>query len=173
MNRMTFLVILQMLLGILITEATPAPFQITLTGLVKNLNGSISQYSVTNLGTSDVMCRNEFYNYNDQSLGNFDDTIGPSGNKKYSLANLGFLQDGFTGYVIISSTQPIEGAVLPGETNPPTPNPMTWANEPTALNQSSILMVATIATDLESPPVIYFFDFVDSPTGGSGGVDSN
>jgi hypothetical protein len=75
--------------------------------------------------------------------------------------------------VIIASDQPLEGTVLPGETNPPTPNPMTWTNEPTALNQSSISMVATIATDLESPPVIYYFDFVDSPTGGSGGVDSN
>jgi hypothetical protein len=33
-------------------------------------------------------------------------------------------------------------------------------------------MVATTATDSESPPVSYYFDFVSSPTGGAGGVDS-
>ena len=56
---------------------------------------------------------------------------------------------------------------------PPTPNPMTWATEPYAAGSTSISMVATTATDSESPPVSYFFDFVDSPTGGTGGSDSS
>ncbi|GAG94942.1 unnamed protein product [marine sediment metagenome] len=34
-------------------------------------------------------------------------------------------------------------------------------------------MLAATATDSESPPVSYFFDFVDSPTGGTGGSDSS
>ncbi|MCK4232165.1 hypothetical protein KAX21_04380, partial [candidate division WOR-3 bacterium] len=59
-----------------------------------------------------------------------------------------------------------------GDNTPPTPNPMTWATEPYADGSTSISMVATTATDSESPPVSYLFDFVDSPTRGAGGSDS-
>jgi len=48
---------------------------------------------------------------------------------------------------------------------------MAWGTEPSAATSTSMSMVATTATDSESPPVTYFFDFVDSPTGGSGGSD--
>jgi len=61
----------------------------------------------------------------------------------------------------------------PTDTTPPTPNPMTWATQPYAASSTSISMVATTATDDTSPPVSYYFDFVDSPTGGTGGADSN
>jgi len=54
---------------------------------------------------------------------------------------------------------------------PPNPNPMTWATEPHAVSPTGISMVATTASD-ESPPVSYFFDFVGSPMGGTGGSDS-
>ena len=59
------------------------------------------------------------------------------------------------------------------DNTPPDPNPMTWATEPYTADSTSISMVATTATDSESPPVSYFFDFVDSPTGGTGGSDSS
>jgi hypothetical protein len=58
------------------------------------------------------------------------------------------------------------------DTTPPTPNPMTWATPPSAAGSTSISMVATTATDTGSPPVSYYFDFVDSPTGGTGGADA-
>jgi subtilisin-like proprotein convertase family protein len=58
------------------------------------------------------------------------------------------------------------------DTIPPDPSPMTWATQPYTASSTSISMVATTATDSESPPVSYFFDFVSSPTGGSGGSDS-
>ncbi len=58
------------------------------------------------------------------------------------------------------------------ENTPPTPNPMTWATQPYALGTTSISMVATTATDSGSPLVSYKFVFVNSPTGGTGGVDS-
>jgi len=57
------------------------------------------------------------------------------------------------------------------DTTPPDPNPMTWATPPYAASSTSIPMVATTATDTGSPPVAYYFDFVDSPTGGTGGSD--
>lgn len=56
--------------------------------------------------------------------------------------------------------------------SPPSPNPMTWATEPYATNTFSICMVATAATD-ETPPILYYFDFISSPTGGTGGTDSS
>ncbi len=60
------------------------------------------------------------------------------------------------------------------ETNPPSPNPMTWSwSSPIHSHDStSISMEATTAVDSQSPPVYYYFDFVDSPTGGTGGADS-
>ena len=58
------------------------------------------------------------------------------------------------------------------DATPPNPNPMTWVTEPYAASSTSISMVATTATDSESPPVSYFFNFVDSPTVGTGGSDS-
>jgi len=59
------------------------------------------------------------------------------------------------------------------ETAPPDPDPMTWATEPNAASTTSISMVGTTATDTDSPPVSYFFHFVDSPTSGTGGTDSS
>ena len=55
---------------------------------------------------------------------------------------------------------------------PPTPNPMTWATPPNQTGTTSISMVATTATD-PTAPISYYFDFVDSPTGGTGGLDSD
>jgi len=60
----------------------------------------------------------------------------------------------------------------PADTAPPTPNPMTWATPPHQTGTNSISMVAATATD-PITPVTYYFDFVDSPTGGTGGTDSN
>jgi hypothetical protein len=57
------------------------------------------------------------------------------------------------------------------DVTPPEPDPMEWDTEPCATSTSSISMVAIAATDT-SPPIYYQFDFVDSPTGGSGGTDS-
>jgi hypothetical protein len=58
-----------------------------------------------------------------------------------------------------------------GDTTPPTPNPLTWATAPYQTGTTSIAMVAIIASD-PTAPINYFFDFVDSPTGGTGGLDS-
>lgn len=58
------------------------------------------------------------------------------------------------------------------DTTPPTPNPMTFASPPAATSSTAITMTATTATDAVSPPVSYYFNFVTSPTGGTGGTDS-
>lgn len=57
------------------------------------------------------------------------------------------------------------------ETNPPTPNPSTWAVEPFELSSTQIRMTATTASD-PVPPISYYFDYTSSPTGGAGGSDS-
>ena len=58
---------------------------------------------------------------------------------------------------------------LQADTTPPTPDPMTFSSSPAATGTSAIAMTATLATDAESEPVEYYFDFV---SGGSGGNDS-
>lgn len=61
--------------------------------------------------------------------------------------------------------------IIPSDTDPPTPSPMTWELEPYQTSTSSIFMEATTAND-PSPPIRYFYNFTTSPTGGSGGSDS-
>ncbi|MHC4499440.1 MAG: family 43 glycosylhydrolase, partial [Planctomycetota bacterium] len=53
------------------------------------------------------------------------------------------------------------------DTDPPTPDPMTWATQPNATGESSIAMTATTASDPSG--VEYYFD---ETTGGPGGTDS-
>lgn len=53
---------------------------------------------------------------------------------------------------------------------PPSPDP-AFITSPTPLSSSTLTMSSTTATD-EHGPVEYFFDFVSSPSGGSGGSDS-
>jgi hypothetical protein len=55
----------------------------------------------------------------------------------------------------------------PADTTPPSPDPMTWATLPYALNCTSISMTATTATD--DSGVEYYFD---ETTGNAGGDDS-
>lgn len=52
---------------------------------------------------------------------------------------------------------------------PPVPDPMTFSTPPVPTSSNKISMIATLATDLETPPVRYQFDFV---SGGAGGDDS-
>jgi len=59
----------------------------------------------------------------------------------------------------------------PADTSPPTPNPMTWSVNPDDASTTSIDMTATTASD-STPPIYYYFDYYDSPTGGTGGTDS-
>jgi len=55
------------------------------------------------------------------------------------------------------------------DTDPPTPDPLTWSTEPYETSSSSITMVASIAND-ETPPISYHFN---ETTGNSGGTDSS
>ena len=63
----------------------------------------------------------------------------------------------------------IYGSAPAPDTTPPTPNPMTFASAPAPTSTSAISMTATTATDANSPPVQYYFNFV---SGGTGGNDS-
>jgi hypothetical protein len=56
------------------------------------------------------------------------------------------------------------------DNTPPAPDPMSFSTPPHGISPSAIAMTATLATDTQSPPVSYYFDFV---RGGSGGSDSS
>lgn len=56
------------------------------------------------------------------------------------------------------------------DVTPPTPDVMSFAWPPTDLSTTQLIMQALIATD-EHAPVVYRFDFVSSPSGGTGGAD--
>ncbi len=49
---------------------------------------------------------------------------------------------------------------------PPTPNPMTWAQQPSTVDDDSITMTASTATD-SSLPVKYYFECINAPTASS------
>ncbi len=57
------------------------------------------------------------------------------------------------------------------DVSPPSPNPMAWSTAPYAVGTGAIAMLAATAVD-NTPPVSYYFEFVESPTGGTGGADS-
>lgn len=72
-----------------------------------------------------------------------------------------------------NSTAGLGIPATPTETtpNPPTPNPMTWAVEPFAASPTSISMTSAKASHTECSPIHYNSEFMDSPTGGSGGLN--
>ncbi len=53
----------------------------------------------------------------------------------------------------------------------PSPDPMAFSMLPAAVNQASIDMSATFATDIHAP-VEYYLEYTVSPTGGTGGSNS-
>lgn len=55
----------------------------------------------------------------------------------------------------------------PTDTDPPTPDPMTWASVPAAVDNDSITMTASTATDADTPPVQYYFEETTGNPGGS------
>jgi pectate lyase len=59
-----------------------------------------------------------------------------------------------------------QGTLPPQDTTPPTPNPMTWQSVPAAVDDSSIMMTATTATDISG--VEYYFANITDPTHDSG-----
>ena len=62
---------------------------------------------------------------------------------------------------------------MKNDTIPPQPDPLTWAIKPFAATPTSVSMSATAVQDRGNPPVSYYFHFVDSPTGGTGGAGSS
>jgi hypothetical protein len=54
------------------------------------------------------------------------------------------------------------------DTTPPSPNPPQWLQQPFPVSATSVQMSCNVCTDSVSPPVQYYFDFMQ----GSGGHDS-
>jgi hypothetical protein len=49
----------------------------------------------------------------------------------------------------------------PSDTYPPDPDPMSFVTTPHATSASDVSMTASTASDIDSPPVSYYFEFVD------------
>ncbi|MHC4619628.1 MAG: Calx-beta domain-containing protein, partial [Planctomycetota bacterium] len=60
----------------------------------------------------------------------------------------------------------VTGTGAPPDTDPPTPDPATFASPPVAVSQTEITMTATTGSDA-SPPVEYYFDEISGNPGGS------
>jgi hypothetical protein len=67
----------------------------------------------------------------------------------------------FSGFTVTNSS------TVGGDVAAPTPNPMTFASSPSAVDATSVTMTASTATDATSPPVQYFFDETSGHAGGS------
>ncbi len=99
-----------------------------------------------------------------QSSTSYTDTLlSPSTQYCYTVTSRDSL--GNTGSASVVSCATTDA--LP-DTTPPTPNPMTFASNPTATSSSAIAMTATTATDAQgSTPIEYFFDELTANAGGS------
>ena len=129
------------------------------------------------ISSSDTLLSNQFYSFN----------YGAASSVRINMVQvqipentapgtywLGVLYDSATDGDSInndSSDWDAQQITVTVETNPPSPNPTTWASVPFELNTSQISMVATTASDPVGP-IQYNFDFTSSPTGGGGGSDS-
>jgi PKD repeat protein len=91
--------------------------RVRLDGLKKNVGGLSSRYVVANTVLSTATTVHGFYDSSDQSVGNLIDSIGAGASKVYSLADITWLPDGYTGHVTITANMPITAALLP---DPPT-----------------------------------------------------
>jgi hypothetical protein len=82
--------------------------------------------------------------------------------------DLGALADGtYTNYATVTDSATPTAATafsvtntftVSPDTTAPTPNPMTFAAAPAAMSSNSIVMTASTATDVLSPPVQYYFE---------------
>jgi len=71
--------------------------------------------------------------------------------------------------LLVKTTQP-RAVIVGTDTSPPTPNPMTWQDEPHVLNATAISMTATTASDPSG--VEYYFDETTGNGHDSGWQDS-
>ncbi len=69
---------------------------------------------------------------------------------------------------ISSGTHEVELQLGPPDSDPPTPNPATFASNPAAVSDTEITMTATTGTDATGPVEYYF----DETSGNPGGTDS-
>ena len=90
---------------------------VRLDGLKKNVGGLSSRYVVTNTGLSAANTVHVFCDNSDLVVAQLNASIGVGASEIYSLADMGWLPDGYTGYVTINADVPITAALLP---DPPT-----------------------------------------------------
>jgi hypothetical protein len=60
--------------------------------------------------------------------------------------------------------------IQPPSPTPPQPDPMTWATMPYPTSQTTIAMIATIATSTDGSGVEYYFEYTQDPAYNSGWV---
>ena len=129
------------------------------------------------ISTGDTNLSNQSYGWNYAGLGSVRINMGLVGipeNTPPGTYWLGVTYDAATDANVINNDSSYWDAVqitVTQETNPPTPNPMTFSIFPHELNASEIAMTATTATD-PSGGIEYYLQYTSSPTGGAGGTSS-
>ena len=85
-------------------------------GLRKDGNCNSSTYSLLNLGWNYAYTSHSYFEEgSENSITTYVDpvSIQPGGTRQYDLTLIPGIPEGFTGYVIVSSTEPITGTILP------------------------------------------------------------
>jgi len=91
-------------------------------------------------------------------------TFSATGQQTYLIRVSGY--DGDSG----DFTLTVAGPDCAMETDPPTPDPSSFLYPPMAFSHERVSMTATMTTDVDSPPVEYYFEFVSGdPNGDSSG----
>ena len=129
------------------------------------------------ISTSDTNLSNQFYSWNFTGLGSVAVnmvSVSIPENTPPGTYWLGVTYDSVTDSNVGNNDSSYWDAAqitVTQETNPPSPNPMSFSSYPHELNTSQIAMTATTATD-PSGGIQYYFDYTSSPTAGPGGTDS-
>jgi uncharacterized repeat protein (TIGR01451 family) len=95
-----------------------------------------SVYTITNEGIGTATTVHEFYDETDQPIHSFDDTVAVGNSKVYDLDAITELLEGYVGYVIVSSDQPIT-YTLDACPSPPSP-PSDLSSSFKSVNLTSI-----------------------------------
>ncbi|MBN1876471.1 MAG: IPT/TIG domain-containing protein [Anaerolineae bacterium] len=87
-------------------------YRLSLQNLQKDSGGISSRYVITNVGTVIATVAHDFYTDSGTVVASLYDTIVPGYGQVYDLATMMDLPDAYSGYVIVSSDEPISGTVL-------------------------------------------------------------
>jgi len=136
---------------------------------VDNTNPTSSQDQQTSAGTIGART-STYYEYNvDVTYGNSGSGLIEGGELVGIITHCSFDCGNIATRHDLSAFAAARDNLCGVDITPPSPNPLGWFLAPVATGPTTVVMTATTASDEQSPPVQYSFDFT---AGGAGGADS-